>query len=217
MGSSYQDILIKSHMRGQASQDAFVLKALNYKTNGHFLEIGSSHPSADNNSYLLEKYFDWKGIMVEYETHWLPQYKAERPNSIHVINDARKVDYKKLLDDNNFPKVMDYLQIDLEVENESTMDVLELLDRTIFDTYKFATITFEHDSYRGDFFNTKNRSRAIFEKRGYVRVFSDVSLKGFGEFEDWYVHPDLVNMDYINKIKTTESTDHTEIINRMYN
>jgi hypothetical protein len=31
--------------------------------------------------------------MVEYESNFLSLYKQHRPNSIHVINDATKVDY----------------------------------------------------------------------------------------------------------------------------
>ena len=55
---------------GQAYADAFVLNCTNFKRNGYFLELGSRHPKENNNSYILEKSFDWKGIMVDREkTH----------------------------------------------------------------------------------------------------------------------------------------------------
>jgi hypothetical protein len=38
------------------------------------------------------------------------------------------VNYKNILDENNFPKNMDYLQIDLDVDNKSTLDTLMLLE-----------------------------------------------------------------------------------------
>ena len=38
----------------QAAQDLFVLKVLNYRSNGIFLEIGSNDPIRINNTYLLE-------------------------------------------------------------------------------------------------------------------------------------------------------------------
>jgi len=200
----------------QASQDLFYLKSLNYKRDGHFLEIGSNHPIFWNNTYLAETKYNWKGIMVEYDTGFAPLYTLHRPNSIHILNDAQKVDYRRLLDDNNFPVHMDYLQIDLDVENRSTLNVLELLDRTVFDKYTFATVTFEHDIYRGDFFDTRETSRKIFADRGYILAFSDVSLYlghdsmvqtmlheevsekpgardgGKKSFEDWYIHPSLL-------------------------
>ena len=186
---------------GQAEQDKFVLNIMKHKKNGFFVEIGSNNPIKINNSYILENKYNWTGIMVEYDSKWLSQYKNHRPNSIHIINDATTIDYKKLFEDNNVPLNIDYLQIDLEVCNESTLKTLELMDAEVMDAYKFATITFEHDIYREDYFDTRQISRDIFEKRGYVRVFSDICNKSpSAAFEDWYVHPDLVDMDYVNTL-----------------
>ena len=36
----------------------------------------------------------------------------------------------------------------------------------------------------------------IFKRKGYQRVFSDVSNEG-NPYEDWYVHPELVDMKHI--------------------
>jgi len=71
-------------------------------------------------------------------------------------------------------------------------------------------ILFEHDLYRGDLFNTRERSREIFTNRGYTLVFPDIKHDDC-KFEDWYVHPDLVDMEYIDKIKTDKSTNHEDI------
>jgi hypothetical protein len=196
---------------GQALQDKFVISVLEKKQNGFFLEIGSNDPININNTYILEKYFNWKGIMVEYDNKWLLSYIETRPNSIHIIDNALKVNYNNLFKINNFPKNIDYLQIDLEVSNGSTINTLELLNNTIFNEYKFATITFEHDIYCGNYFNTKFRSREIFNQNGYFLVYGDVKNDN-NPFEDWYVHPDLVNMGYINKIKRDESLNFNEII-----
>ena len=119
-----------------------------------------------------------------------------------------------MLDNNNFPTEIDYLQIDLDVNNSSTLNTLELLNNTVFDKYKFATVTFEHDIYTGNYFNTQQISRNIFAERGYILVFPDVSVFWEGEykkFEDWYVHPDLIDKELIEKFKTTNSLSHEEI------
>ena len=195
--------------KGQSLQDEFVLKILNHKKNGYFLEIGSNHPIEINNSYILEKEYEWKGIMIEYDKRFENLYKVHRPNSIHVINDATKVDYKLLLE--NFPKNIDYLQIDLEVDNRSTLDTLELLDRTVLDDYTFSVVTFEHDIYRGDYFNTRNVSREIFSKHGYILLFPDVKNSG-NPYEDWYVHSSC----NIN-IKTENSMEYKDVINYIKN
>lgn len=196
---------------GQVLQDKFVISVLKNKYNGFFLEIGSNHPKLINNTYILEKELNWKGIMIEYDQNWISLYKIERPNSIYIINDATKINYIELLKEYNMPKNIDYLQIDLEVCNRSTLTTLELLNNTIFDEYKFATITFEHDIYDGDRFNTRLISREIFLNRGYILVFPDVR-NGINAFEDWYIHPELVDINYINKIKSNESLEYNQIM-----
>ena len=202
----------------QALQDLFAMSVLKNKTNGTFVEIGSNHPIAGNNTYLMESKFNWKGLMIEYDRSFEQLYKDLRPNSIYRIGDARLVDYRGILDENQFPSNIDYLQIDLDVDNNSTLDTLLLLDNTCFDKYKFATITFEHDIYTGNFFNTREISREIFKKRGYELVFPDVAVFFEGRhcpFEDWYVHPDLVDMDYVNGIRSSVGLKVEEIRDKL--
>ena len=188
--------------RGQAEQDKFVLNILKEKRDGFFLEIGSNHPIDINNSYKLESEYNWKGIMVEYDSSYLSLYKEHRKNSVHIIQDASKLNYKETFETNNVPLNIDYLQIDLEVSNGSTIDTLEKLNAEIFDTYKFASVTFEHDIYHTNYKNTRLRSREIFMNRGYYRVFDDINNKSIiTPYEDWYVHPDLVDMKYVYELQ----------------
>jgi hypothetical protein len=150
--------------------------------------------------------------MVEYVHDFEHLYKSQRVSCDYIINDARNIPYKQFLDENHYPKNIDYLQIDLDVDNKSTLDTLELFDQTVFDTYKFATITFEHDIYRGDYFHTQQKSREIFLRRGYVLVFANVSVFWQGAYcpyEDWYVHPDLVDMKYIQSIVMSNYNNYT--------
>jgi hypothetical protein len=190
---------------------------LKKKRNGYYIEIGANEPISISNTYKLEKEYGWKGIMVEYESKYLPLYRIYRQNSIPIINDARNVNYVDELQKAKFPKNIDYLQIDLEVDNRSTLDVLLKFNDTVFNEYKFATVTFEHDIYRGDYFNTRAISRAIFESRGYVRIFSDIMTTVDTDipFEDWYVHPDLVDMNYVNYVKKDGSIHFHEAMHRM--
>lgn len=39
---------------------------------------------------------------------------------------------------------------------------------------------------------------------GYELVIADVSTDGSSNFEDWWVHPDLINKDVIDSIKSLE-------------
>lgn len=211
---------------GQAQQDCFVLHCLKHKRNGTYVEIGSRDYKDINNTYLLETEYDWRGFMVEYDTSFLPSYILNRPNSYYLMMDATTINFKRQFEKYNFPKNIDYLQLDLEADNRSTLTTLENLDSQVMNDYKFAVVTFEHDIYRGDFFNTRQVSRAIFQKHGYVRVFSDISNDNYSDapnrympFEDWYVHPDLVDMNYINRIKRDEgmySSDIMKIVKSEY-
>jgi hypothetical protein len=220
------------YYNGQVLQDKYILKMLNNKQQGYFLELGANEHQEISNTYLLEKSYGWKGIMVEYDPKFADAYKTHRPNSFHAIDDATIIDYKDALMQVNFPKQMDYLQVDLDPGNGSTLKALKNLDATIFDEYTFAVATFEHDvcltqGSNKVFLETREESRAIFEKRGYVRVFKDVNNDGWWEveknrklarehkpytpitqpytscmypFEDWYVHPSLVDMTYVQRV-----------------
>jgi len=203
----------------QASQDIFVLTMTKYKKNGVYLEIGANCPNSfSSNTCLLYNEYDWTGLMVEYDDSFEQKYIESRPKSHYIINDASKIDYHDFLTKNNYPKNMDYLQIDLDVDNRSTLNVLEKLDDTVFNEYTFATVTFEHDYYRGDYFSTRNISREIFAKHGYVMIFRDVHWKNDGlysSFEDWYVHPSLVDEKLMNLLKTDEVLFHEVIRERL--
>lgn len=203
------------YLYSQAQQDVFILNILKGKKDGFFVELGSNDPIIINNTYLLENQFNWKGIMIEYDEKYLDKYKETRPNSIHVINDATLIDYNELFLKNDVPLNIDYLQVDLEPGNGSTLKLLELFDSSgIFNKYKFAVVTFEHDIYQTSnpdlsdkekqvFIDTKNKSIEIFKKNGYIMVFENINDKRdlSVAFEDWYVHPDLVDMNYINQLK----------------
>ena len=122
---------------GQAGQDAFVAYVTNFKKNGYFVEIGSCHYKNDNNSYTLEKVLNWSGIMNDIDGMFLEDYKKYRTNSNHIISDATKINFDEQFTKYNVPQNIDYLQIDLDVQNRSTLDVLEHFNKQIFDNYKF--------------------------------------------------------------------------------
>jgi hypothetical protein len=196
--------------KGQSLQDEFLFNVTGGKKNGTFIEIGSNHPININNTYMLEKEHGWRGIMVEYDPQYLPLYTTIRPTAHHIIQDAQTIDWKKEITNANLPTNIDYLQIDLEVENGSTINTLVEVEKQLMADYKFAVVTFEHDIYRSTAYGTRERSRIIFERNGYFRVFSDVKHSNC-PYEDWYVHPDLVDMEYVRKIAREESLEYTDI------
>ena len=62
----------------QLQQDLKVLKHLNYKKNGYFVEIGAANGIELSNTYLLEKNYGWNGICVEPIPDKFKQLKQNR-------------------------------------------------------------------------------------------------------------------------------------------
>lgn len=185
----------------QAYQDMFVLSVLNGKMNGSYLEIGSSDPYKNNNTALLENKFAWSGVGLEYDENMAQTYKKHRKNPVLCV-DALIVDYEKLLQ-KYFPNQnnIDYLQLDIDPP-KNTYEVLLSIP---FDKYRFAVITYEHDYYVDITKSYRDKSRDYLESMGYQLVVPNVSPDENSPFEDWWIHPDLVDKEIITKIlKYTE-------------
>ena len=62
-------------------QDLFVLFILNEKRNGTFLEFGATDGIELSNSFMLEKYFGWTGVLAEPSPQWHSSLYKNRPNT----------------------------------------------------------------------------------------------------------------------------------------
>ena len=165
--------------------------------------------------------------MVERDAGWLESYNKHRPNSKPIMADALSVDYEKVFEELNFPVDIDYLSIDLEPQDRSALVILEKLEKEVMGKHKFGVVTYEHAIYLEGMYNedwvkknlreTLEVSREIFKNHGYFRAYSNVAngtrlhSRGGdgGPFEDWYVHPDLIDTEFINKEMTLESEDYS--------
>jgi FkbM family methyltransferase len=65
----------------QHQQELYALETLGFKRNGFFLEIGVGTGTTYSNTYLLEKYFAWKGILCEPNPTYFDSIRQSR-NSI---------------------------------------------------------------------------------------------------------------------------------------
>jgi hypothetical protein len=175
--------------RGQAHQDSFVLNLLSEKRNGIYLEIGSHDAVQDNNTYLLESEYDWSGVGIEIVPALVKSYNLQRKNKC-VEADATTFDYLKYLREHEYPKQIDYLQLDIEPA-EQTLKALKKIPLTEF---RFSVITYEHDLYV-DPANAviKEEARTILNAFGYKMVLENVTAgKTNRIFEDWWVDPTVI-------------------------
>jgi len=180
----------------QVMQDIFVLSMTDGKRNGTYLEIGSCFPFDGNNTALLEKNFGWSGVGVELQKTHVDDYTKHRTNPVVHAN-ALEVNYHEILEKLAVDNVIDYLQVDLEPPEVT----YEALTKIPFDNYKFRVITFEHDYYADVTKSMRTKSRQLLLSKGYELVVSDVSWNGEHSFEDWWVHPGLVDEHMKKKMK----------------
>jgi hypothetical protein len=185
-------------MTSQIGQDDFIIRALNGKKNGTFVDIGCFHPIEINNTVVLERDYGWTGINIDIFTEggkegeeWefgntkmsktFSEWAVHRPESVVIKEDALTIDYSALFKEHKLPKTIDYLSIDLEPP-KTTFDVFKLLP---LNEYKFNTITYEHDGYRmGIDFTLKTRK--------YITSFGYVLTENSYNQDDFYIHRDLV-------------------------
>ena len=174
----------------QSLQDIFVLSVLDGKRNGTYLEIGGADGIGINNTYLLESQYDWTGIAFEWLEPGWNSYVSKRKNPC-LCEDATKADYSKILKEYNFPKQIDFLQVDIEPAQQ-TLDSLKALPHN---DYRFSVICFETAIYIGQDPHVQQEQIDLLESLGYVLIAKNVSNVGNDPFEDWWVDPTTVDMD----------------------
>lgn len=172
----------------EAFQDMFVLSMLNGKKNGTYVEIGAGDAYYGNNSFLLESKFGWKGVSFDIEEEFVNRFINGRKNPC-LLKDARLVNYSALLPGVGLGNQIDYLQIDCDPPEVSYSVLLNIP----FETVKFAVITFEHDHYTNKDASYRQKARDYLKSHGYILVAGNIAPDDFRTYEDWFVHPDLVD------------------------
>jgi len=184
----------------EAYQDIFVLGVLNGKQNGTYLEIGAGDPTYGSNTFLLEKNFDWTGIGLDIEPQFVEWHRQYRKNKVLQKN-AIDIDYLSLLAEIGRNGTVDYLQIDCDPPEIS----YEVLKKIPFDVWKFAVITYEHDYYCDETKTYRDKSREYLRSKGYVLVAPNISPDDDRSYEDWWVHPELVDQATIDRFTISDS------------
>lgn len=185
---------INCESTSNAYQDDFVLKMHNYKKNGYFLDIGCANGILGSNSYRLELN-GWTGVRVDLQVFEENEYRS----SPLILGNALELDYKKILEDNNAPKDIDYASLDID---EATTPLLSILP---FDSYNFKIITIEHDRYDGNDENAM-KQREILSSKGYTLICEDILVDNWiswrkAPFEDWWVKAEFFDPNLLDKIR----------------
>ena len=191
----------------QSMQDIFVMSMLDGKRNGVYVEIGADQPRVISNTYLLEKDFDWSGISFELDADKVAFFNTIRKNKC-LCEDATLYDYKSLFQKSNYPKQIDYLQLDIDPA-EGTLRALKALP---LDDYRFSVITYETDVYSSGA-DIQDEQIEILESHGYQLVAKNVKCEG-NPYEDWWVDPAIVSEDIWKPYKTRIGLDSWEVVSQ---
>jgi len=184
----------------ESYQDMFVLTMLNGKRKGTYLEIGAANPFYGNNTALLEQNFEWTGVSLDIDQQFIDAFSKERKNPC-LLKDATSVNYEKFLSGLDFPNNIDYLQLDCDPPNVTYKILLSMP----FEKYQFAVITYEHDYYCDESKSFREKSRKYLESFGYIMVAGDIAPDEWRNYEDWWIHPDLIDPAILEKMKLTSS------------
>ncbi|WP_440924886.1 FkbM family methyltransferase [Candidatus Pelagibacter sp.] len=186
------------------SQDIMVLDQLNFKKNGFFVEFGAGNGEKFSNTFLLEKKFNWEGILAEPCKSFHKEICSKRNCVIdkRAVSDKTgvevnfvefenkhfsKINFKPIKNKINYTvltiSLMDLLneyncpnEFDyLSIDTEGNeFEILKNLDFTI---YKPSIISIEHN-------HDSKIKESIFDllnEHGYIKIFKEIS-----DQDDWY-------------------------------
>lgn len=192
----------------QAGQDVFVRYVVGRK--GTFLDLGSFRPTYHNNTRILDLE-DWRGLSIDYQ-NFEEEFKQKR-NTPFLHADVTTIDWNKTLENYPFLKgTIDYISFDVDDATRPAFD------RFPFDQIKFACMTIEHDQYRVGT-GLRDYLREKLTALGYVLLCADVVMpdtatEKYGAFEDWWVNPELIDMDRVEAIRSN-GISYLEIFKKM--
>lgn len=172
-------------------QTSFVLSILKGLRDGYYVELGGGDPIDGNNTALLETTYGWKGVSLDLDRKSVDKYNQERTNPC-IEADALNFDYISYFKENNFPKMIDYLQIDIDGHDQGIC-LLALLSLPML-KYRFKVITIEHDL--GQNFkrqSMRDAQREILHHLGYILI-------GQLDSEDWWVDESVSREDDGNSL-----------------
>jgi len=203
---TFNNLALLDQSCSQMHQDLFVLAMLNGKTHGTYLEIGAHLPIDVNNTFVLEKCYQWTGVSIEIDPTWRILWQTVRKNPL-IIDNALAINYEKLLQNNRLGPLIDYLSVDI-YPPEGTFQALKNIPH---DKFRFNIITFEHSANIPEGIEVRNKSRDLLSNLGYELFIADVSNEDIYErgklypVEDWWINTDNINTAAYNALKVDTS------------
>ena len=217
---TFQNLIISyiKNSQSKEQQDLFVLSVLN-KKNGVFVEFGGLDGIQRSNTYMLEKFFNWSGLIIEPSRQYRDSLKNNRSCKIDFRCVSEKTGENVLFNEiknSGLSTINDYSFNDehsskrkkgllYEVETVSLQDVI--LENGLPNTIDYISIDTEGSEYdiikSFDFKkfyvkiitiehnNDKIKRNNIYE---YLTKYGyERVLVNFSGIEDWYISKQILN------------------------
>ncbi len=207
-----QAIEFGSFSTSQLYQDLFVLVITRGKKNGFFVEFGAANGKYLSNTYLLEKQFNWTGILAEPAQIWFDDLSKLRSCTIDHrcvwsksgeqirFNETREPELSTIdrYSDNDDHALSRKTGNTYLVDTVSLLDLLDqngaprVIDYLSIDTegseYEILA-NFDFDKYdikiitcEHNYTANREKINSLLAAKGYFRYYSNLS-----NFDDWYV------------------------------
>ena len=193
--------------RAQLDQDVAALLASGVKKGGYFVEFGATNGIDLSNSYMLEREFQWTGILAEPSREWHHQLELNRSASISheavwretgkrlefiesgelsTIGSFKESDGHKRTGRKYQVKTTTLRDLLVHFDAPSNIDFLsvdtegselDVLSAFDFGEYTFGFICVEHN-----FTPVRKEIKELLESNGYSQLLSEVS-----GWDDWFV------------------------------
>ena len=204
-----QAVSVLPFSKSQLRQDIFVLLQSNFKRGGFFVEFGATNGVDLSNTYLLEKNFEWEGIVAEPARSYRPYLVQNR--NCHISFDALWSFSGKVLpflelQDGVYSRLKDEIDhndsvlssLTYEVKTTSLIDLLsrfnapnhidylsidtEGSELQILSTFDFEKYSFGCITIEHNYSPNRDQIFNLLTEAGYLRVSTR-----FSEFDDWYI------------------------------
>jgi FkbM family methyltransferase len=200
-----------SKSSAQLFQDLFVLFILNEKRNGYFVEFGAADGLFLSNTALLEKQYDWTGIVAEPSQNWQAALRRNRTCNVDgrcVWNrSGESLSFSETINA-EYSTVSQFKASDFHDRSGSkeyavnTVSLNDLLEQhkapsqmeylsidtegsefAILRSLDFNRWKFSVITVEHNYQPQRARIHSLLSTNGYKRFFNSIS-----QFDDWYVY-----------------------------
>jgi FkbM family methyltransferase len=209
-----QALINTSTKKVEEHRDLLIFLSDNFKQNGYFLEFGAHNGLFRSNTYILEKFFNWTGLLCEPMPLAYEQCKKNRPNSV-VTNDCiwsktnELLEFREVNISSGLSTIKVFMDSDTKAEDRKhgidykvkTISLLDFLDKynspTLIDYFSIDTEgsefyilnSFDFSKYKFNFINCEHNHTKSREK-----LYNLLTSNGYtrmhpesSKHNDWYI------------------------------